>query len=130
MTLNGEPTTTSKKKVNKTVTISPFILEWVNDQVSDKVFTSLSDAVSVALCELKGRMEGSIEERNTKEAAIEEIRKVSLDAVTAIKKAAVSNENSTVLLLNLLTTHEELIDEINNQIRMQRDKRADDSVFE
>lgn len=115
------PSNPSKKKINKTVTLSPHILNWINSQIHDEVFSSISDAVSVALCELKGRMEGQTEEVTSKETAIEEIRNVSLDAVTAIKKAAVSNENSTMLLLNLLTNHTELVDEINSMIRARHD---------
>jgi len=111
---NSPPPT--RKKVNVTATISPHIHEWVTSQVDNKVFSSPSDAISIALCELKGRMEGE----EGKESAIDEIKKTSLEAIELIQKTAVSNENSTMLLLNLLNTHDELIEDINNLIRARR----------
>ncbi|MCK9616076.1 MAG: hypothetical protein M0R48_11410 [Candidatus Omnitrophica bacterium] len=118
---NSPPPT--RKKVNVTATISPHIHDWVASQVDNKVFSSPSDAISIALCELKYRMEGESE----KESAIDEIKKASLEAIELIQKTAASNENSTMLLLNLLTTHDELVEEINNLIRARRGEVSSNS---
>lgn len=118
---NSPPPT--RKKVNVTATISPHIHDWVAAQVDNKVFSSPSDAISIALCELKYRMEGEPE----KESAIDEIKKASLEAIELIQKTAASNENSTMLLLNLLNTHDELIEEINNLIRARRGEVSSNS---
>lgn len=107
----------TRKKVNVTATISPHIHEWVTQQVDNKVFSSPSDAISIALCELKGRMEGE----EGKESAIDEIKTVSLKAIELMQKTAVSNENSTMLLLNLLTNHNELVEELNDLMRSKRE---------
>lgn len=120
--------------VKTSVSLPRYLYDWLRDTAKDTEFNSQSAVMIVALSELKGRLEGRLEGRANegirKETAIEEIKKASLDAVTAIRKAAVSNENSTALLINLLTTHEELIEEINDQIRLQRNRRADDSFIE
>lgn len=120
--------------VKTSVSLPRYLYDWLRDTARDTEFNSQSAVMIVALSELKGRLEGRLEGRANegirKETAIEEIKNASLDAVTAIRKAAVSNENSTALLINLLTTHEELIEEINNQIRLQRNRRTDDSVIE
>jgi len=112
---NSSPPT--RKKVNVTATISPHIYDWVSAQVDNKVFSSPSDAISIALCEMKYRMEGE----DGKESAIDEIKKAALEAIELMQKTAASNENSTMLLLNLLTTHDELVGEINDLIRSRHE---------
>lgn len=121
--------------VKTSVSLPRYIYDWMRETAKRPLFNSQSAVMVVALSELKGKMDCIAEnkpgmEPEIMEGVMEEIRKVSLDAVTAIRKAAVSNENSTVLLLNLLTTHEELIEEINNQIILQRNRRPGDTIIE
>lgn len=105
-----------KKKVNLTVTISPHLYDWMTTEVEKNTFTSYADAVSIAVAELKTRIEGCGDATN----ASEEVKNAAIEAIEAVKKAAVSNENSTVLLINWVTTHPEFIEEFNDFIRKHK----------
>lgn len=106
-----------RKKITVSATISPGLHTWITDQVDKEIFSSPSDAISTALCEMKGRMEGT----EGKGLAIDDIKNSALEAMDEIKKMTLSNENSTMLLINLLTNHQELIEEINSLIMSRRD---------
>lgn len=116
MTQTTERPTPRRKKITVSATISPGLNSWINDQVDNKMFSSPSDAISTALCEMKWRMEST----EGKGLAIEEVKNSALEAIDEIKKTTLANENSTMLLLNLLLNHQELIEEINNLMLSRR----------
>lgn len=105
-----------KKKINVTTTMSPYLYEWMTTQVKNGKFTSNADAISVAVTELKARMEGS----GNPVTASETVKNSALEAIEAIKNAAISNEISTKLLVTWITAHPEFLEEFNDFIRTQK----------
>lgn len=85
-------------KVKTSITLSPYLFEWMTGLVKDKTFASNSDAITTALSEMKGRME-------EKEASAEQ---------------NIQEGDFELLVHQLLDAHQDLVEEVNTLRRKQR----------
>ena len=104
-------------KIKTSVSLSPYLYEWMLNQVEQKRFASNSDVMTTALSELKGISGDS----NFVVPALEELQNAAIEAINDIKKTAISNEYAMSVLLSLASNHRELMDEINDLIRTHKD---------
>ena len=104
-------------KIKTSVSLSPYLYEWMLNQVEQKRFASNSDVMTTALSELKGISGDS----NFVVPALEELQNAAIEAINDIKKTAISNEYAMSVLLSLASNHRELLDEINDLIRTHKD---------
>lgn len=59
-------------KIKTSITLSPYLYEWMTGLVKNKTFVSNSDVITTALSEMKGRMEDR-EERVLHSSSIESL---------------------------------------------------------
>ena len=104
-------------KIKTSVSLSPYLYEWMLNQVEQKRFASNSDVMTTALSELKGISGDS----KFVVPALEELQNAAIEAINDIKKTAISNEYAMSVLLSLASNHRELLDEINDLIRTHKD---------
>lgn len=120
MVLEEEQETQNENKETKiktSISLSPYLYEWVTQLVRRRVFASNSDVIGTALSELKGRMDAKEEKETLK---LEIIEKNNTEYETKYKKI----EDGYVTFIfkifsqypELLHTNPELINELNELI--------------
>ena len=89
-------------KVKSSVSLSHYLIEWMDEEIRKKKFSSRSGMIEIALGEMKGRRE----ER-------EEFKK---------EDVCTDDDDLPKLMLKFLSRHQELIDEVNELKGQSRDR--------
>ncbi len=104
-------------KLKTSVSLSLWLVEWMDEQIKNKKFASRSGAIEIALAEMKGRNEER--EKIIKEA---ETKKIEVENSKGAENP--EYDKAIALVLKLLLRHPELMDEINTLIKQSRDTKG------
>ena len=103
-----------ESKVKKTsISLSPELYDWANEQVKDKKYHNRSHLIEIALAELKGRREGY----DLAASTVDEIKNAATEAIMDVREASISNEYAMSILLTLAARDPKLLDDINNLMK-------------
>lgn len=123
-------------KIKTSISLNPYLYDWMSGLVRDKTFASNSDAISTALAEMKGRMEEThvsglkvgkcpkCKMINPESSSFCCICGFPLTQDAQNKVSQYENQLSQILeVFSKLTTGDIKIDDIKSQVKLQEDNK-------